>query len=304
MGKYFPLPDDQTLLRFLDDSEGLYALKRAEFYNHLLKCLSTKKNLFGNHLMKLLFSGNFLKTHAWPTNNSNPSPGDILVHKDFVALLKTTLSRMAGSGILDQSFVNLDFWRNWPKKFREARRYVFDKEDEDMDRNIADFRKDMEEKARDGEDDDDAHEPQTKKKKLTKTKKKKQLPPPPPLLLPQPPPLLLPPPPPLLLPPLLPPLLPFLLPPPPPLLLPPLLTLLLPPPLTLLPLGQLLRSNSKMTTTRKKQLMSRRPTCAPMSFPLQQRFLEVIVTSVGQPLCFRPQSLKRIPNRHHNRSCH
>ena len=80
--------------------------------------------------MKTLFSSNFIKTHTWPTNSHNPKGNTKVVPKEFIALLKTTLSRMCGAGVLDSTVVDLDFWRTWPKKYREAKRYIKDKHGE------------------------------------------------------------------------------------------------------------------------------------------------------------------------------
>ena len=136
MNEYFPLPDRQTLLRFLDPSDGLYPLRRAEFYNFLVTNLSNKNNLFGTALMRSLFSGNFLKTQTWPPNNTRyPKKNETLVPFEFVGLLKMSLARMSGAGILDPCHINLAFWNNWPKKFREAKRYIVDLQDHSEDEN-------------------------------------------------------------------------------------------------------------------------------------------------------------------------
>lgn len=60
----------------------------------------------------LLFSGGNIKDK------------DPIVDPKFVALLKTTLARLAGSEKLDFKLIGLDFWARWPKKFREKKRYV------------------------------------------------------------------------------------------------------------------------------------------------------------------------------------
>ena len=46
-----------------------------------------------------------------------------MVDKKFVALFKTTLSRLAGAGLFNSSFIDHEFWLRWPKKFREKKRY-------------------------------------------------------------------------------------------------------------------------------------------------------------------------------------
>lgn len=68
MAEFFPLKDSESLERFLDSSDGLFHLRRAEFANLLIPCVSEKKNLFGTAVLNSLFSDEFVKTHSWPTN--------------------------------------------------------------------------------------------------------------------------------------------------------------------------------------------------------------------------------------------
>ena len=173
MGKYFPLKDIETLNNFLDDSDGLYALRRAEFYNYLM-CTppeaNQKKNLFGTAIIKTLFSNEFLRITTWPANNArNPRSKDHLIPQEFVALLKCSLSRLCGAGIIDHSFVNLHFWNNWPKKYREAKRYAkslvgeVDDDDDDED----EF---------DGGEEEEPEQHKLRKKKFTKKAPKSKKP--------------------------------------------------------------------------------------------------------------------------------
>lgn len=68
MNDYFPLRDSATLDRFLDEWDGLYPLRRSEFYNLLLTCASDKKNLFGTSILNTFFSSEYISSHTWPTN--------------------------------------------------------------------------------------------------------------------------------------------------------------------------------------------------------------------------------------------
>lgn len=65
--KYFPIPDTATLRQFLDDSDGLFALKRSEFYNMCSCCAHEKKNLFGTAVLRNFFAQSYINTHIWPT---------------------------------------------------------------------------------------------------------------------------------------------------------------------------------------------------------------------------------------------
>ena len=68
MNEFFPLKDDNQLNRFLDNSDGLYPLRRAEFYNMLYNIRTEKKNQFGTAILKTFFSMEYIKTHKWPCN--------------------------------------------------------------------------------------------------------------------------------------------------------------------------------------------------------------------------------------------
>ena len=46
-----------------------------------------------------------------------------MVDPRFIALLKTTVARMAGEIMIPVSHINLEFWAKWLKKFRENNRY-------------------------------------------------------------------------------------------------------------------------------------------------------------------------------------
>lgn len=65
--KFFPLQDDESLERFLCETDGLYALRKSEFVNLLKTCISDKQNMFGSSLMKTLFSLDYICGHTWPT---------------------------------------------------------------------------------------------------------------------------------------------------------------------------------------------------------------------------------------------
>lgn len=47
----------------------------------------------------------------------------------FVAFLRATLSKMAGTGIIDPDFINVEFWSSWPRKFYNIRTYDSTKEE-------------------------------------------------------------------------------------------------------------------------------------------------------------------------------
>ena len=68
LGDYFPLKDSPTLARFMDNSDGLFSLRRGEMYNLMLTCVHEKKNIFATSLLNTFFSTEFIMTHTWPTH--------------------------------------------------------------------------------------------------------------------------------------------------------------------------------------------------------------------------------------------
>lgn len=52
------------------------------------------------------------------------APGITDVPTRFVVLLKCLLAQLAGAGKLDSTFINLDFWREFPKKYRARHDYT------------------------------------------------------------------------------------------------------------------------------------------------------------------------------------
>ena len=68
MSDYFPLKDSAALERFLDTSDGLYPLRRAEFSNMLLNIVDDKPKKIRAGILKSFFALEFIKCHTWPTN--------------------------------------------------------------------------------------------------------------------------------------------------------------------------------------------------------------------------------------------
>ena len=69
----------------------------------------------------------------------------------FVAFLRATLSKMAGTDILNPEVIDLDFWNSWPRRFYNIRAYDMTKEELEK-ADILDLRRD------DDEDDEDDEE--------------------------------------------------------------------------------------------------------------------------------------------------
>ena len=65
---FFPLPDSDTLDRFLDDSDGMFEHRVSQFEDLMMLYVSDKKGQFGTAILNALFSKEYIMTHRWPTN--------------------------------------------------------------------------------------------------------------------------------------------------------------------------------------------------------------------------------------------
>ena len=52
-----------------------------------------------------------------------------VVDQKFVAFLRATLGKMAGTQVIDPELINLDFWSSWPRRFYNVRTYDSTKDD-------------------------------------------------------------------------------------------------------------------------------------------------------------------------------
>lgn len=68
ISNFFPLKNAASVERFLDESDGLFHLRYAEFENMFGPCIHKKKNIFGTSLLNAFFSDEFVKTYSWPTH--------------------------------------------------------------------------------------------------------------------------------------------------------------------------------------------------------------------------------------------
>ena len=115
-------------------------MKRRGFYQFLFTTVTNTKRKFGAGLLHALFTRDFVSTHKWPLPGyikktkytyilvltpinifisfsfSNKVSPDILDYR-FVAFLRATLGKMAGTGIIDHEVINLDFWNSWPRRY-------------------------------------------------------------------------------------------------------------------------------------------------------------------------------------------
>ena len=53
-----------------------------------------------------------------------------LVPVEFIQIMRGTLAKMAGEGLVQPDFVGLDFWTGFPKKFNSKKDYEDSKEKE------------------------------------------------------------------------------------------------------------------------------------------------------------------------------
>lgn len=57
------------------------------------------------------------------SHRNDPNDNDITVPEEFATILKIALAKMVAAKRLNASFVNLDFWRRIPGKFKGIRLY-------------------------------------------------------------------------------------------------------------------------------------------------------------------------------------
>ena len=46
-----------------------------------------------------------------------------MIDPKFVAFLRATLAKMAGTGVLHKDTINLEFWSSWPNRYYNVRTY-------------------------------------------------------------------------------------------------------------------------------------------------------------------------------------
>ena len=46
-----------------------------------------------------------------------------VIDQNFVAFLKATLGKMAGTNVIDRDHIGLEFWSGWPRKLYNVRSY-------------------------------------------------------------------------------------------------------------------------------------------------------------------------------------
>ena len=146
--KYFPIKSLQDISRFLDKGDGLFQKRRDEFEDFLYCNVTNTKKLkrpFETTLLSTLFSRDFITSHKWPgpkykknlkliymccilkicylISSVDAADLDITVPDEFSVILRIALSKMVAAKSLNPEFINLDFWRQIPNKFRGIRLY-------------------------------------------------------------------------------------------------------------------------------------------------------------------------------------
>lgn len=67
ISEYFPVQDDETMNRFLlKDHE--YEDRKGQLFTILFNTVADTKKKFGIHVMKAIFSPNYILNHRWPTH--------------------------------------------------------------------------------------------------------------------------------------------------------------------------------------------------------------------------------------------
>ena len=65
---YLPFPDNDTITKFLSNSDGNFAKRKFELDQMLHTAILTNRNVkhFADAICKTLFTRNYIATHKWP----------------------------------------------------------------------------------------------------------------------------------------------------------------------------------------------------------------------------------------------
>ena len=64
---FFPVQDDETMRKYLlKDAD--YEERKKQLYTVILNNVADTKKKFGTHVMKAIFSQNYILNHRWPTD--------------------------------------------------------------------------------------------------------------------------------------------------------------------------------------------------------------------------------------------
>lgn len=67
ISEYFPINDDDTMNRFLLKDQD-YEDRKGQLYTIIFNTVADTKKKFGIHVMKAIFSNNYILSHRWPTD--------------------------------------------------------------------------------------------------------------------------------------------------------------------------------------------------------------------------------------------
>lgn len=119
---YFPAKTNDDIYRFLEEDTEFNMRRRG--FNELLKTVATptRKKDFSVNLLSTLFTLEYKREKRWPSNQKK-NPNDEYVPDVFINFLKSSLSRMAGLGYIKDDYIDLEFWKSLPGKFRSFKFY-------------------------------------------------------------------------------------------------------------------------------------------------------------------------------------
>lgn len=121
LSNFFPAKDNDQIHRFMIQDAD-FVRRRRGFYD-LLKCVvAPTKKKFSEGLLASLFSLQYKRTKRWPSSTSDEA-SDQDVPPNFIGFLKFTLGKMAGLGEIRSDFIDLNFWKSMPGKFRSFKHY-------------------------------------------------------------------------------------------------------------------------------------------------------------------------------------
>lgn len=66
LSKILPFDDQDSIMKFLDDSDGLLDTRTKSLYNEIFNIVTNDPKKFADQIINLLFTRNYIASHHWP----------------------------------------------------------------------------------------------------------------------------------------------------------------------------------------------------------------------------------------------
>lgn len=124
--KIFPLQDNETLYKFLDNHDGKLDERKREldyYLDTIISKTSSRQSLVTT-VVDAIFKRQYIMSVKWPVSNmSKMNETNNYVPMRFVTLLRCTLPKLISKKSMDPSLIDLEFWKAIPRKFNSIFNY-------------------------------------------------------------------------------------------------------------------------------------------------------------------------------------